>query len=627
MKKIVYIIFLITFHFCSSGQESQTRQIDSLMELSFDLKEGPKKVVLLNQITELYRKHPRKSMKDSSRVYSMMTINLARRINDTLGLATALYDLGKYYVGVDNKPAESTKYLLESLQFFSSLKDKNGISKCYMQLGLISYILEYYEDAIKNFRLSLQTLDQPTTNFLIAIAYTEVDSFPKAQKHFGLAIENYKALKSHDRLAECYLYLGRLQLKSGDLNSALINMNKAKDYRIKEGDPIMLVRPNAFLSEVYFEYGDLEKAIDLATKSFEVETHKTDQQKDEISLIQSTKILSRAYELQKNYEKAHFFLNRYQKESNRFTNGSTKQQVADMQSMFEFKQALSLQKIRQEKDKEIAQQQIAKEKILRNSFLIGSVLLLLLLIVLFNRFNLKRRANEDLHELNQVISIEKKRSDDLLLNILPENIAEELKENGKAEARDFDLVSVLFTDFKGFTKTSEKLSAQDLVFEINACFEAFDGIMEKHGIEKIKTIGDAYMAVGGLDQPPEKSVRNTVLAALEMQSFIGKRKIELDATGKPAFEMRVGIHTGPVVAGIVGVKKFQYDIWGDTVNTASRMESTGKVEKVNISQATYEILKNNPTDVLGQQFVFENRGRINAKGKGEMEMYFVSLKN
>lgn len=215
-------------------------------------------------------------------------------------------------------------------------------------------------------------------------------------------------------------------------------------------------------------------------------------------------------------------------------------------------------------------------------------------------------------------AVEKQKSDELLFNILPEEIAQELKEKGKADARDFEMVSILFTDFKGFNEQSAKLSATVLVGEINTCFEAFDGTMEKYGIEKIKTIGDSYMAADGLPVPTDDSVKNTVLAALEMQSFIGTRKAAMDAEGKPAFEMRVGIHTGPVVAGIVGVKKFQYEIWGDTVNTASRMESAGEVGQVNISEATYELLKDDP------EFAFESRGKIEAKGKGEIEMYFVS---
>ncbi len=210
-----------------------------------------------------------------------------------------------------------------------------------------------------------------------------------------------------------------------------------------------------------------------------------------------------------------------------------------------------------------------------------------------------------------------KRSDELLLNILPEEVAEELKEKGHAEAKHFDNVTILFTDFKGFTEASERLTPQELVEELNTCFKAFDHIITARGIEKIKTIGDAYMCAGGMPDPASSSAADVVHAALEMQAFVVARKTERDAQGKPFFEMRVGIHTGPVVAGIVGVMKFAYDIWGDTVNTASRMESSGEVGQVNISEATYALVKGETG------LTFTSRGKVQAKGKGEMEMYFV----
>ncbi|MFN7301903.1 MAG: adenylate/guanylate cyclase domain-containing protein [Bacteroidota bacterium] len=213
----------------------------------------------------------------------------------------------------------------------------------------------------------------------------------------------------------------------------------------------------------------------------------------------------------------------------------------------------------------------------------------------------------------------RKKSDELLKNILPEEIAEELKEQGNSAARSYDLVTILFTDFKDFTSLSQEMNAIDLVNEIDANFQAFDAICERHGIEKIKTIGDAYMAASGLPIPTTDAAKRAVLAAIEMQAFVEGHMEQRRKEGKPCFAMRVGIHTGPVVAGIVGVKKFQYDIWGDTVNTASRMESSSESGKVNISQATYEHIARDP------DFRFTPRGKIAVKGKGEVEMYFVEL--
>ena len=191
------------------------------------------------------------------------------------------------------------------------------------------------------------------------------------------------------------------------------------------------------------------------------------------------------------------------------------------------------------------------------------------------------------------------------------------QEKGKAKARKFKNVSILFSDFKDFTHLSEKLDANDLVEEINACFKPFDAICEKYGIEKIKTIGDTYMAAGGLPVLLEEAAKNTVLAGLEMQQFIVNRRKEREKESKYFFEMRVGIHTGSLIAGIVGDTKFQYDIWGDAVNTAARVESACETGKVNISRSTYELIKNDP------DFTFQSRGKINVKGKGDIEMWFI----
>jgi predicted ATPase/class 3 adenylate cyclase len=222
---------------------------------------------------------------------------------------------------------------------------------------------------------------------------------------------------------------------------------------------------------------------------------------------------------------------------------------------------------------------------------------------------LEQKVAERTTELEQ----EKRRTDDLLHSILPAETAAELKEHGRAEARHYERVTVLFTDFKGFTELSARLSPADLVRELDECFHAFDEIVGRHGVEKIKTIGDAYMAVGGLPVPNSTHPEDVVLAALEMREYMDARNAR---PGGVHFGIRIGVHTGPVVAGIVGSKKFQYDVWGDTVNTAARMESSGEVGRVNISQATHDL-------ICPELFHLTPRGEREAKGKGLLTMFFV----
>ena len=230
--------------------------------------------------------------------------------------------------------------------------------------------------------------------------------------------------------------------------------------------------------------------------------------------------------------------------------------------------------------------------------------------------NRKEELEKEVLERTTELREEKKKSDDLLLNILPSEVAEELKNKGNSEARDYELVTVMFTDFKDFTRISERLTSSELVKEIDYCFSAFDNIIQKHGIEKIKTIGDAYMCAGGLPVKNITHAEDTVKAALEIRSFMANHNKERLAKGELPFEIRIGINTGPVVAGIVGVKKFAYDIWGDTVNLASRMESSGEAGKVNISGSTFELVKD--------KFTCSYRGKIQTKNKGEVDMYFLS---
>ena len=228
------------------------------------------------------------------------------------------------------------------------------------------------------------------------------------------------------------------------------------------------------------------------------------------------------------------------------------------------------------------------------------------------------RRNKFISRTKEIIEKEKRRSDDLLLNILPEETAAELKSKGKVQPKRFDSVSVMFTDFKGFTAYSDKLSPEELVDSIDYYFSNFDKIIERHGLEKIKTVGDAYMCAAGLPYPSPDHAVKIVEAALEISEFVKESK-KNDPDDMTRFDIRIGVNSGPVVAGVVGTKKFAYDIWGDTVNIASRMESNSEPGRINISEETYRLVKD--------YYSCSYRGELEAKNKGLMKMYFVEHNN
>lgn len=265
---------------------------------------------------------------------------------------------------------------------------------------------------------------------------------------------------------------------------------------------------------------------------------------------------------------------------------------------------------------------------------IGVILVFLLIAIIANQY--KRRTNRKLEEQNKQIlkqksliekrqaelKDEKARTDALLLNILPAPVADELRRNKKVIPRYYKMVTIMFTDFKGFTTIAAQMSPGEIVRELDACFVAFDQIIEQYEqsvgkkcVEKIKTIGDGYMCAGGVPLENDTNPTDVLRIALAMKEFMEKRKREKEAKNEPFFEIRIGINTGPVVAGVVGKKKFAYDIWGDAVNLASRMESGSEAGKINISGETYKYVKD--------KFFFTPRGKINTKSKGEVDMYFV----
>jgi len=508
-----------------------------------------------------------------------MRLKIQEKIGEKGGIAAILGNIGSIY-GLQTNYPKAVEYIQRSLKIYEEIGDKQGIAGALNNIGLMYSAQNQYPKALDYYQRCLKI----------------VEEIGDKKGIIGTLLNNF----------------GLLYAKQGDYVKALDYYQRSlkimEEIRDKHGLAVALNN----IGKIYNAQSKYHDAIIQCQMSFDIT--------EEIGAIESQKdacsCLYEAYKELGNGNEALEYLEKMQVLDDSLNAEETSKKLQQM----EFAKQVFADSIKQVEEKRLVQEahqeEVAKKNQTRNILAGGGLIVLLIAGAVYSRLRYVRKAKD-------IIEKEKDRSNNLLLNILPADIAEELKIHGKAEARDFDMVSMLFTDFKGFTEASAKLSAADLVNEINACFEAFDGIMEKYGIEKIKTIGDAYMAAGGLPVPTDDSVKNTVMAALEMQSFIIKRKAENEAQNKPAFEMRVGIHTGPVVAGIVGVKKFQYDIWGDTVNTASRMESNGEVGKVNISQSTYELLKSEKQSE--SEFAFESRGKIEAKGKGEIEMYFVGL--
>lgn len=267
-----------------------------------------------------------------------------------------------------------------------------------------------------------------------------------------------------------------------------------------------------------------------------------------------------------------------------------------------------------------AQQQsalLATERSRRNLLMALALLVIIIAGGLYARYRGVSRYNALLKGKNEEILAGQKRSEELLLNILPAAIAAELKQSGVAQARQYEQATVLFTDFVGFSRIANTVSAERLVADLDYCYGQFDKITEKYRLEKIKTIGDSYMCAGGLPESDTDHAQRMVRAALEMQTFLKDWNAQRVQRGEAPLEARIGIHTGPLVAGVVGYRKFAYDIWGDTVNIASRVESAGEPGRVNISETTFQLVKD--------QFACDFRGILPVKNLPPIAMYYVNF--
>ena len=563
-------------------------------------------------------------------------------------IATIFYFQGNYKEALQNYDYGIAAY--------EKVKHINGIASSMNNKGAIYYYLGNYPKALDHYKQAV-ALDKILDNDAYAAStiqniggiYSELDDYKNAMKYYDIAKKAYILISDDSALSHIQNAIGEIYSKQGNFKTAITQYNIALALATKTENKQRILESLYKLGEVYNLIGEYQKSLSYYHKALQlakdienalyksttltaigsIENRLGKNQlalsncKEGLKLAKELNVIPAQkeactclYKIYKAINKNKTALAFYEK-TIRFKDSLQTMKTSDKLQSMEFEKELLLDSITHaEKERKLQKkhnEEVAEKERQRNILVVSGGLSILFALGLWSRLNFTKKAKASLQ-------VEKDRSEHLLLNILPEEIAEELKEKGYVDAQDFDTASILFTDFKSFTETASKLTPQELVEEINVCFKAFDGIMETYGIEKIKTIGDAYMAAGGLPKPDADAVKNTILAALEMQEFISKRKFDNDNQNIPAFEMRVGIHVGPIVAGIVGVKKFQYDIWGDTVNTASRMESNGAVGKVNISEYTYSLIKDEA------DLYFKQRETISVKGKGEMAMYFVSKK-
>ncbi|PKP45827.1 MAG: adenylate/guanylate cyclase domain-containing protein [Bacteroidetes bacterium HGW-Bacteroidetes-11] len=643
--KIQVFLFLALLLAVSSRVDAQTKQADSLKLLIRNANDDSLKV---NTLIDISGSLLRVDTKEALR-YANEALALAEKLDFVRGQAYALKSIGMSYYFQGNY-IETLLFWQQSLSAFQTIGDKLGIANMLNNLGAVNFNEGDDEKAIQYYLESLRVSEEIGDKLRIATALVNIGAvyYNKKGTHY-MALEYYlkalplsEELGDNDAIGTSAVNMGEIYLARGDDKSALIYFEKALEaYKASENGNVPYALNN--IGKVYAIRRDFARAIEYQREAFQL----AENQNAKLEMSQSLLGLASTYDMKGDFGSA---INSYLKAKDialeiganyelKFAYeglAALYQKVSDFENAYKYQtlfssikdtlynaemdkrlQALTLnfdlEKKQGEvdlltKDKALQQLDLQRQKTIRNATSITGLLLLLLAIGLYNRYRFIRQTKK-------IIEDEKDRSEKLLLNILPYETAEELKQKGSATPKQYEMVSVLFTDFKGFTTIAEKLTPEQLVAELNQCFLQFDHIIDKHNLEKIKTIGDAYMCAGGIPVANTTNPADVVKAGLEIKAYMDRIKSEREANGQDYWELRIGIHTGKVIAGVVGKNKFAYDIWGDAVNTASRMESSGEPGKVNISGDTFELVKD--------QFNCVYRGKIKAKNKGDIDMYFV----
>jgi adenylate cyclase len=502
--------------------------------------------------------------------FFLRSLKLSEELNDSLRIGTALAGIGVVYLNKVETLDKALEYFSQALPLFRKINYEDGVGNAAMNIGEIYKKKQLYDSAIAYLDQALEvyrgTIDATFPLNLLGEIYVEQGDFEQGLMYHNRALEIARKLE------------GKLEMTQSLLGIASAQ-NRKSNYKVA--------------IEFYSQAATLAREIDAKPE-----------------LKDAFEGLARAYAKTGDFRKAYTYDTLYSSIKDTLYVADDDKKNQQLQFTFDLGQKEAEINLLTA-DQALKEATIQRQKIVNYAAGVTGFLLILVLMGFYNRYRYVRKTNK-------IIKDERDRSQDLLLNILPEETARELESNGHAKTRFYDNVTVLFTDFKGFSTIAGKLTPIELVAELNDYFMAFDEIMGKYNLEKIKTIGDAYMCAGGIPSVNDTHPLDAVKAALAMQAYMEKRQREKDISGVAAWELRIGIHTGPVVAGVVGKKKYAYDIWGDTVNIASRMESNGEPGKVNISASTYHM--------VSEHFQCIYRGKISAKNIGEVDMYFVESK-
>ena len=603
-QKKAYLLILIFLVF-STGIYGQNQKIADSLEAIYETgKFDEQNQLQLLKDLAINQPNNRKKI-----IHSEELIGLAIQLDSTNYLWSGYTQKGNAFRD-DGDFAEALKNYFKAAEIANEkiIIQKQGVTNItiadvYSVMGNHNNAIQYYQKAIEILRKENDSLDLAMALYNTGDEYINVKKYDTALKYFKESNHIYKKKNNLMGIAYNLGSMGMIYAEKGNYELAKNNINNA--IEILEGLSIYspIVEFLGYMSDIYKNQDELKTAFSYSHKSLEMaQKYKLKKQISDASLK-----LSKLYELDKNTLLSFKYYKNFITYRDSINNIESIQQMADMRTVFEVQKKQD-EIIFLEKEAEINLLKDKKNKTVTYASVIAAFLILFLTLGIYRRYRFIKKTN-------RIIQKETEKSEELLLNILPEETALELKKNGKVQAKQFGSVSVMFTDFKEFTNISHGLSPEELVKSVDFYFSKFDEIIKKHGLEKIKTIGDAYMCAGGLPFPTIDHADKMIQAAKEIAKFTEESKKMKDKNIKN-FEIRIGINSGPVIAGVVGTQKFAYDIWGDTVNVASRMESASKPGKINISQSTFNLIKN--------QYDCTYRGEISVKNKGMMKMYFVN---